>query len=1150
MSHVLAPAVAADVGARDVSWPAAEFNDQGQGLNFPHQGERWRELFPLPHACEPSHVSGLSVSSRRRRARVRDKVRKINSIVDSLNEMYVPDQVHVDLDVTEAQRACHHSLFKQLSRAPRPQDVCSEREAVQELLRTTVSYEQADCMNTVRPYDRDLVSLPEVGAAPVALAQVLDATGREFVEDPATFMLLDDEEWGMVLEHGDTVRPYMDERLQKDTVLYSQFVQDLYDKGMLSFTHRPQEIVPPFFVHKKNGRQRLILDCRAVNKRFKKPPPLALGAGSAWSQVSIPEDSTLYLAQSDIKDYFYSLALPTELQPLFCLPAIDCRLVQDWGKPELCGLVGDAEGWVFPMLQVVPMGWSWAMWLSQRVHQHLCLEASGLDVSRIVVEGRAAPDLSDGEVILIPYADNLNVAGLDPLRVQEIKNVIVEKLRRTGFRVHEELEACEVGQSLGFRIDGRHGVVSPIPERLQRVKLALKWLSRQPRVRGREVERLLGHCIHFMLLRREFLSIFRGLYDFIQQSYDRRQVLFAAAAKEARWASHLLDLCTCDLKRSWSTVVTASDASLSGIAVCRSVMSPESAGRIGSQREPWRYRYKNRPAPRAHALDAEAVDRLDPFSDTRTVLPSSVYREDPFELNEEFQEVPMDLLDVEKWHEAFAVHMRHPEHITLLEGRGVVASFRHKFRSVSEFGKKHLHLNDNMAVVLMCSKGRSGAFPMLRVCRRICALLVATDSFLSTRWIPSEYNIADKGSRRWEHLRREHAAGRSQGEERLKKIYERCYPGRSQESGVEDFRTGQASCASPKFQAETRGVEEPKGEGREAGATSSAEDRPSQVCGSDQSGEISSITSSCPGLCQKDSRFPKFCQDTKTQVETNHEVRRSLLLVSKQYVRPGSGPSRRHKALGCSYGRVPRLWPQECPAQVKTCPPRMAKGGSASHEASNSLAAGGGHGHEDGVRSTAECCTGSLDDVHGLLAAQRVSESSKKRPGETNSRAPSPCYPSASLRKTRSFQSRAVRREHTTGLKRDAMVGDSTRASELPGSLSARSSVQPSGVALEEGIDKLRPSSRSLFVVSAEACGSITRSTASPEIGSGGQAEGPVGIRFIDQTIRGTRQGESRVLHSAKSGSRNMHCLREETSNGGPKVFLPTNKGRNKGHCD
>ena len=29
--------------------------------------------------------------------------------------------------------------------------------------------------------------------------------------------------------------------------------------------------------------------------------------------------------------------------------------------------------------------------------------------------------------------------------------------------------------------------------------------------------------------------------------------------------------------------------------------TPESVGRIGSQRKPWRYRYKNRPAPRAHA---------------------------------------------------------------------------------------------------------------------------------------------------------------------------------------------------------------------------------------------------------------------------------------------------------------------------------------------------------------------------------------------------------------------------------------------------------------------------------------------------------------------------------------------------------------------
>ena len=61
------------------------------------------------------------------------------------------------------------------------------------------------------------------------------------------------------------------------------------------------------------------------------------------------------------------------------------------------------------------------MYIAQRVHQNVCLEASSLDTSRLLVEGRPAPDLSEGEVVLIPYADNLNVAGTDQQRVQQVK---------------------------------------------------------------------------------------------------------------------------------------------------------------------------------------------------------------------------------------------------------------------------------------------------------------------------------------------------------------------------------------------------------------------------------------------------------------------------------------------------------------------------------------------------------------------------------------------------------------------------------------------------------------------------------------------------------------------------------------------------------
>lgn len=184
MNADASPAFAADAGGVMAS-TAAEFGAIGGGL-IPTSldSDRWRELFPLPHSFLPERVPGVSTSSRRRRAKVRDRIQEVNSVIDCLNEMYYPDVHHDFGDATVAQRACQHSLFQQLSQLPKSRDTCTEREAVQELLRCTATYEEDGCMNTVQAYDRDLVSLPEVGGVPVDLAQVLDPAGRDFVVDP------------------------------------------------------------------------------------------------------------------------------------------------------------------------------------------------------------------------------------------------------------------------------------------------------------------------------------------------------------------------------------------------------------------------------------------------------------------------------------------------------------------------------------------------------------------------------------------------------------------------------------------------------------------------------------------------------------------------------------------------------------------------------------------------------------------------------------------------------------------------------------------------------------------------------------------------------------------------------------------------------
>ena len=417
-------------------------------------------------------------------------------------------------------------------------------------------------------------------------------------------MMLSEDEWGEICEHGNNFNPYMDEVLQKDQSKYQQFIHDLYDKGMIEFTDQPQDMVTPFFVKKKDGRQRFVLDCRGVNERFQTPPPLALAAGSSWSQ----DGQTLFCAQSDIKDYFYSLALPLTLRSLFCLPPVDFDLLQDWEVSSTLRPSGSVEGWTWPRLRVIPMGWFWALWISQRVHSRLCLQATGL--SRFLVEGAASPrfGLRLGCSTAI-YADNLNVLGTDMKKVQDTKDKILEHLRSWGFRVHEELDATSTFQSLGFFIDGIAGVVTPVPERLDKVRKCFNWLSRRPRVNGKAIEKLLGHCTHLCMLRRELLAMFGTMYDFIQQSYHGRTRLWASCAREARWACNLLQLCVADLRRPWSASVTASDASLSGLSVSRRELEVDQQCQLGLYKESWRYKPKVVSKPRVQAQAG-----IDPWS--------------------------------------------------------------------------------------------------------------------------------------------------------------------------------------------------------------------------------------------------------------------------------------------------------------------------------------------------------------------------------------------------------------------------------------------------------------------------------------------------------------------------------------------------------
>ena len=276
----------------------------------------------------------------------------------------------------------------------------------------------------------------------------------------------------------------------------------------------------------------------------------------------------------------------------------------------------------------------------------------------------------------------------------------------------------------------------------------LLWLATRPKVSGKAVERIIGHCVHIFMLRREFLSVFRAVYDFKLAHYKHPSRLWRSAAKEFRWAAALLLVCNSNLERPWSDTATASDASLSGTAVSMLRSSSETTQAIGVCREMWRFKSKD-PLNRAR----DAVLKLDPFADVLSVKPILGEKSDPFQINSEFEHVPQSFACDSGWTTQFATRMRHPEHITLLEARGSLQAIRHKLRSSKNFGLKHLHLGDNLGMTLAFDRGRAKSVPLLMCCRRAAAYCVAGQCSFIHRWIPSEWNPADGPSRQWEAQR-------------------------------------------------------------------------------------------------------------------------------------------------------------------------------------------------------------------------------------------------------------------------------------------------------------------------------------------------------------------------------------------------------------
>ena len=368
--------------------------------------DRNRSLLPLPVPAWCSAAAGRP-GGRRSRGRAAGRARQaglLRELIQTLNQM---DAGEDQVSRRPLERPCHiqelalEHLTSCCSELGGPPPDLTADAALRELQVSPAH--GAEEPQTLAPLTFDLVSLPKAGAVARPLEELLGRNGPSFVKVFLDSKVLPSRLAAERKAEAKFSKPYLDPVL-REPARRGEFTRRLLDAGMLDLVPDSAEAceeVGLFTVWKKNGTQRLVVDCRGSNFHFDEPEHVALASGASLSSIEIPDGQELWISGVDICDAFYHMGLPSSLRPFFSLPRVRAG---DLGITELQGHALGPRDWVRPRFAVLPMGWSHALAFCQRVHENVLLERAGLGDADRLVDGRAPPPLGPG--MHAEYVDN------------------------------------------------------------------------------------------------------------------------------------------------------------------------------------------------------------------------------------------------------------------------------------------------------------------------------------------------------------------------------------------------------------------------------------------------------------------------------------------------------------------------------------------------------------------------------------------------------------------------------------------------------------------------------------------------------------------------------------------------------------------------
>eukprot|EP00438_Fugacium_kawagutii_P021755 Skav204650 [mRNA] locus=scaffold949:25213:31861:+ [translate_table: standard] len=546
----------------------------------------------------------------------------------------------------------------------------------------------------------------------------------------------------------------------------------------------------------------MVIDCRIANAHHRSPPVTRLGGGANFCGFDLspemlgehfPDDASHigYGSEMDVSDCFYQFSFP-ECAKWFGIN--DPRNVADWNS---CGfdlqsvwdedqgklLQVSSSTIVYPVVNAMPMGWTWALFFANETVAHIAA-SSDPQHSPEIREKLKVPQLWEAKTLSSVYVDNVAIFGAKYTdveeRIQSLSNAFEQKGIPVTWTYSQPVSEIE---TVGVIVDFKQKVVRNKPARLWKIYLAGRELCRRSKL-AETVEVWLGHATSAMRLCPCLLSIFNFIYRFVMVNRGKRVKMWPSVRAEIMQATAMIWFARANLGGSYCNQVDMGDSSGFGYAMTSREVEPKFIQEAISIKEKWRF----------IAMPDEVKSAVEFFSESQQACEVDVQEEHlrafvrsgvgmdteygrwlqtaleegswlhtspilsqfrakksrriDIEIPELVKPVSTSILTPGSFRLLWKRRWRNTlETINIKEGRVCLSSLKRSARAASHVGTRKLTLCDNLSTVLALEKGRSSSLAMNRICKTACAIQAALQIRWFVRHVETKRNQADRPSR-------------------------------------------------------------------------------------------------------------------------------------------------------------------------------------------------------------------------------------------------------------------------------------------------------------------------------------------------------------------------------------------------------------------